>query len=424
MRHSTLIVSFVLLAQTASAVPVFLKPESRFATGNQSRTKLEQRTYRTQTQRWFRVRTKDHAYGWIAEDHALTALKLVEQATLTETVPARTSVIDNAPTAVLPAQTPVMLLEFQGSWARVQPLTEVELPQAWVPTEKLRANFAMNIAQRAFIYQTAALRVDASATARVLKNIEEGTYVSFVRTRGDFVEIRTDRLQGFVPKSAVWTASDLGEKGIRAGVALAPLRAQPLPYAELVRSLPYSATLVMTSAQTLKWGLASTHEQGDVWWPMTEEVVNEMALRPSDLPEKFTTAEVFSRKIFDMAASRSIPSLKFASADGIFRTVDGATWTKIPLFRDQNYPIAVSRSGSIFVGPYVSDDNGETFQQWIRWDSLVSSLKDGVNAQNLKIVEIRPEDSTGHKVSLRLEVGGEKPIRVATDDQGLSWKSL
>jgi SH3-like domain-containing protein len=435
MRHPAVLFLIIAVSAPAFAVPVFLKPASRFATGNQARSKLEQRTHKTQSQRWFRVRTKDKALGWIAEDHALTALKLVEQATLTEAVPARTSsdLESGFGRPSLPAHSTVLLLEIQGSWARVQPLTEADLPQSWVPTEKLAPIFAANAAQRAFVYQTSALHVDADEKSRVLMKIEEGTYVQLVREHGSWLEVRSDRFQGYVAKSDVWTAGDLGEKGVRAAVSLAPLRKTPLPYGDLIRSLPFSATLTLVKTSVLKWGLASTREQGDVWWPMTDtlDVTKEVASlermeRTSDVTDRISTAKLFSRKIYDMASLLAKPSLKFVAADGIFRTTDGETWTKIPLFRDQNYPIAVSKSGAIFIGPYVSTDRGETFQQWIKWDSLVSSLEKtrDVSAQNLKILEIHPEDSAGRRVTLRLNVGLDTPIRVATDDQGSSWRSF
>jgi SH3-like domain-containing protein len=438
MRHHRgfplLLTATLFASVTAHAVPVFLQPNSRFATGNQARSKLEPRTHKSNYQRWFRVITKDKQSGWIAEDHALTALKLVEQATLTETVPSRTStdLESSVGRGLIPAKTPVLILEVQGSMARVQPLTELELPQAWVPTDKLKPNFATNIAQRAFVYQTTPLHIDANSRARILAKVEEGTYVQVVRIEGSWIEIRSGRYQGYVAKSDVWTAGDLGENGVRAAVSLAPLRKEPLPYADLIRSLSYSATLTAVKSSVLKWGLASTREQGEVWWPMTDsvdmrgEVASLEQMKPtSEATEKISTEKLFQRKMYDMATSRAIPTLKFASADGIFRTTDGASWTRIPLFRDQNYPIAVAKNGSIFIGPYVSYDHGETFQQWIKWDSLVSSLeaRADVSAQNLKIVEIKPEDAQGHRVTLRLNVGRDTPVRVATDDQGTSWRS-
>ena len=439
MRHHVPIFSVAfslfLASFSAHAVPVFLKPESRFATGNQSRSKLESKTHKTQLQRWFRVKTKDKQTGWLAEDHALTALKLVEQATLNIDTPARTSadLESGFGRPYLKTGTPVMLLEIVGSWARVQPLVEGDVPQAWIPTHNLTPNFATNIAQRAFVYQLSALYIDSNDRARVLTKIPEGTYVQLIRTTASWLEVRSGRFQGFIAKSDAWTAGDLGETGVRASVSLAPLRKDPLPYADLIRSLSFSATLSIVKTSNLKWGFASTKEQGDVWWPMTDsvdmsrEVASlEQMKRTSDVKDMFTTAKLFARKIYDMATSRSVPQLKFVSADGIFRTTDGEHWTKIPLFREENFPIAVAKNGSIFIGPYVSDDHGETFQQWIKWDSLVSSLETNkdVSAQNLKILEIKPEDSTGHRVTLRLNVGLADPIRVATDDQGTSWRSF
>ena len=439
MRHppvfSLLIAAAFVGSSMAEAVPVFLKPNCRFATGNQARAKLEAQTRKSLVQRWFRVKTKDKQIGWIAEDHALTALKLVEQATLTESVPARTSPdLESAiGRGLLPAKTSVMVLEIEGSMARVQPLTEIDLPQAWVSTDKLKPCFATNIAQRAFVYQTTSLHIDANARARILAKIEEGTYVQVVRFGHDWLEVRSGRYQGYVAKADLWTAGDLGETGVRAAVSLAPLRKEPLPYSDLIRSLSYSSTLTALKSSTLKWGLASTREQGDVWWPMTDsvdtrgEVASIELMKPtSEATEKISTEKLFERKIYDMASSRAIPTLKFASAEGVFRTTDGISWTRIPLYRDQNYPIAVAKNGSIFIGPYVSDDHGETFQQWIKWDSLVSSLETraDVSAQNLRIVEIKPEDAQGHRVTLRLNVGRDTPVRVATDDQGTSWRSF
>ncbi len=439
MRHPPVIPTFLavfgLLIMSwsgAFAVPVFLKPDCRFATGNQARAKLENRTHKVQFQRWFRVQTKDKAYGWIAEDHALTALKLVDQAKLIEDTPSRTSPDLDATFGrpILKKSTFVLILEISGSWARIQAFPAAEQTQAWVPTEKLEPMIADGGAQRAFVYQRSPLRTDAKALARKLTTIEEGTYVQILRFAGDWIEVRSGRYQGYLKSSDVWTARELGDKGIRAAISLAPLRSSPLPYADLIRSLSYSSTLTYLTSAKLRWGLASTREQGDVWWPMSDDLIesdivsSERLARTSDVMGKISTSEVFSRKIYDMASSSTVPALKFVSAEGIFRTIDGSQWTKIPLFRDQNYPIAVAKSGSIFIGPYLSDDEGETFQHWIRWDALVSSLsrKLDVAPQNLKILEIRPEDSAGHKVTLRLNLGVGEPVRVATDDQGVTWR--
>ena len=416
------------------AVPVFLKPASRFATGNQARSKLETKTRRVQIQRWFRVQTKDKVYGWVAEDHALTALKLVEEARLNSDVPARSAAeLDSfGGQRLLKKSTSVLILEVAGSWSRVQPFPAAENPQAWIPNETLTPVISLTAAQRAFVYQTSSLRLEPENLSRELTRIDEGTYVQVLRIKGNWLEVQSGRYQGYLPRSNAWTAADLGETGIRVALSLTPLRATPLPYGELIRSLSYSSTLTLKSTSVLRWGLATTKEQGEIWWPMsddsgTQEVASlEKMERTSDIIEKISTAQLFERKIYDLASSSAVPGLKFAAAEGIYRSVDGSRWTKIPIFHNENYPIAVAKTGAIFIGPYVSEDHGETFQQWIRWDSLVSSLSKarGFSAKNLKILEIRPEDPEGRKVTLRLNVGLADPIRVGTVDQGANWHAF
>ena len=165
-------------------------------------------------------------------------------------------------------------------------------------------------------------------------------------------------------------------------------------------------------------------ESGEVWWPIADQGIDidHEAIKI----EKISSSELFRRKIFDMASSPAIPSLKLVSAQGVFRTVDGKEWTKISSFQDKNYPIAIAGLGSIFVGPFVSDDHGETFQQWIRWDSLIASMKrfSHVAPQQLQIQEIRPEDPAGRRVVLKLSIGSETMIKVVTEDQGRSWHPL
>lgn len=441
MRHQALILTVAVLSLFANensfALPVYLKPESRFPTGNQARSWLESRTHQIQFQRWLHVKTKDRAYGWIAEDHALTALRLVDQVQLTEDTIARSGprleAILGQP--LLKKNTNALVLEFEGSWVRVQPLPASENKQAWVSTEKLKPVFE-GAPQRAFVYHPTNLRVDARPGARSLESLEEGTFVHVVSEAREWIEVRYRGNQGWIPKADVWRSVDLGEKGARPLFALAPLRASPLPYANLTRSMSLSMNMEIVNSKTIRWGQVTLKDIGEAWWPMSDspdgssDSANKI-VRTSDASEKIKTAELFARKIFDMATSKAIPNLKFVSAEGVYRTTDGETWTKIPVFKDQNYPISVASSGAVFIGPYVSDDHGETFEQWIKWDSLVYALSDSGKSEqstpkSVRIMEVKPEDSAGRRVTLRLKLGNdksdEKSIRVGTDDQGTSWR--
>lgn len=419
------------VAAVAHATPIYLRPDSRFPSGHHPRSWLETKTQTVQTQRWFRVVTKDKAYGWLAEDHLITPLKLTDQAEIVRDTPARTErkldAILGRP--ILKRKTHVLVLEINGSWARVQSLDEGDPQNAWVPTEDLKAIITPGGPQRVFLPKTVSIRVQPDTRARVITRVPEGSFVHLLSIKKNWLEVRTASAFGYILRDEGLLASDLGDKGAHPAIGLAPLRSAPLPYADLLRSLNRSQRLTVLSEKSLRWGEISIKDSGKFWWPIADETEDEaLAKKTSANPVTISTAELFRRKIFDMAASKSIPSLKFASADGVYRTVDGDQWTKIALFGEQNHPISVASTGAVFIGPYVSEDHGETFQQWIRWDSLVSVIAPDEgkpdDGKRLGILEIRPQDASGRRVKLKLDLGDEKAVTVVTDDQGQSWRAL
>ena len=126
-----------------------------------------------------------------------------------------------------------------------------------------------------------------------------------------------------------------------------------------------------------------------------------------------------------MAASPLDHGLKLASAQGIFRTTDGEQWTQIEQFRDQDHPIAIAKSGRIFVGPYFSDDQGVTFTEYIRWDKLIASLArlrgDTRERASIQILEVKPAKNDPQNVTVTLDLGQSDRIIAMTTDLGGSW---
>jgi hypothetical protein len=429
-----LAISQVLLANApiANSTAVYLRVESQFPSGHYTRSLLVKRTKKVQIQRWFHVQTKDKGFGWIAEDQLLDALKLCSEARLIETTPFRSERdLDLMPKTELPKDSVVKVLEIRGSWAQVRsPLAKT----GWVLTEALDAIIPSASAsldnQNIFIPRNTILYAQTIRQGRIVEHISSATIGTVLRAHSPrkaegWLEVRTRKgSQGFLLRSEVITATDLGKLGARTLNDLSALRSVPIPYAHRSRHIQNGHHLKILGSQTLRWGLARLSEGGEVWWPITNEASD--IEREIDLSESISTSELFRRKIFDMASSPAIPSLKFVSAQGVFRTIDGKEWTKIPVFQDKNYPIAIAGLGSIFVGPFVSDDHGETFEQWIRWDTLIASMKRirYFSPKQLQIQEIRPEDPTGRRVVLKLSVGTEALVKLVTDDQGRSWRPL
>lgn len=413
-----------LNAATALATPVYLRPSSQFPSGHHPRQWLESRTKKVQFQRWFRVRTADNAYGWLAEDNLLTPLKLATEASVSEDVPSRPHPeMDSLGRRFINKGTRVLVLEERGSWVRTQPLPASENSESWIPSENLRAEKQPQTI-KAFLNTPAAVYVLPGMNSRILGQLEGASFIHVQKETKGWLEIRYNSGIGFIRRTDVWTQEDLGEKDLRPLQPQVLLRSAPMPYADVVRTLKLNTTLSVIGQKSVRWGQVRIAEVGDVWWPINDDFAEDKQ-NPTPLREKLTTVDLFKRKIFDMASSPAIPSLKFASAQGIFRTIDGEEWTKIPIFQENNFPIVITTAGAIFIGPYMSDDHGETFEQWIRWDSLLATLKKKHHISTLKglqILGIRP-DGNGRQVSLRLNVGLPSPIVVSSHDQGLSWST-
>lgn len=408
-------------AQSTYAIPVYLNTESRFPSGHYKRKILESRTTKIQSQNWYRVQTPEKTFGWLPENDLVTSLKLVSEALLKEAVPMRSeALLDSIEQELIPKGTRVKILSHDGSWIFARFQIGSATRESWINSESL-SPVTDGPTEKIFVKPRTLVYVLPGANARVLRTITQPTIMPVVKEQEGWFEVRVREANGFIKKADAIMARDLGESTVHALHDRVPLKTAPLPYSDLVSHLASGTPLKVLSTQTLRWGHAKLSEVGHIWWPMHELAEEE---KEPVVKEELTTAELFKRKLFDMASSPVIRSLKFASAQGIYRTTDGSKWTKIPYFHDKNFPIAISSAGVVFVGPYLSDDHGETFEQWIRWDKLVGALKryPNLSAQKIKIHEIHPEDPAGKKVKLKLSIGEEFLVTVSTKDQGRTWE--
>ena len=439
MRHILVIVLLTLqtvFSLSSQATPVYLRLDSQFPSGNHSRQWLESHTKKVQFQRWIRVQVGETqpnskakktaaSYGWLPEDHLLSPLKLASQASLTEDLPVRDEKeMDAIGSKMLLKNTTVLILEISGSWAYVQPLPASENRPSWVPTDGLRT-LVQSQAQRGYVRHNADLYLSPRATSRKIDQVRAGKYVTILKGESGWNEMSWQGGSVWIKHADLWTIEDLGENGARPLSDGLLLRSNPLPYADVIRTVDVKTSLTMIGSKVQRWGLVHVAQTGDLWWPISEDSYDDKDPQ-FGITQKVLTKDLFARKIFDMASSVAIPSLKFASAQGIFRTMDGQEWAKIALFKGENYPIAIARGGPVFIGPYISEDQGETFQTWIRYDKLVATLKSRwtLTPRSLQILEIKPEDLSGKRLTLKLNIGLSKPVRAATEDQGRTWRAL
>ena len=212
-----------------------------------------------------------------------------------------------------------------------------------------------------------------------------------------------------------------------------PLRSAPLPFADIVAYVDWGAKLKRIASAELKWGKAAFRPSGEsrwdgpveVWWPMAKGFGEDGAKAARLQAETLTTVELFKRKLYDLAVSPTRPESQIASAEGVFRSVDGKLWRRVAEFKNGNFPVAIARSGAIFVGPYASDDDGESFHQFVKWDALMAALKRAFDAgpESVQVVDVRPLDRDGQRLRLKLALGFGEPVIALTADRGLTWEA-
>ena len=147
------------------------------------------------------------------------------------------------------------------------------------------------------------------------------------------------------------------------------------------------------------------------------------------IPQRvITTDQLFNRKVFDVASKEK---LMLASANGIFRSYDGILWEKFVFFENKNFPLAISPSGKIYIGPYRSANDGKSFHQYIRWDLIFDALKvNGIRAvSELSIKDIEFLNNNSRILRMTLQMGRDwsKQLRltkVISYDEGLSWSPV
>ena len=411
--------------QNAADIPVYLKLDSRFPSGVHPRDWLESHTKESQVQRWFRV-VVDGSFGWIAEDHVLTSIRLSSIARMNRDEPDRSMpTLDSLRSRRIPKGAQVIVLEVAGSWSRARVLGEDAPSQdSWILNEALIRDPGNQI-ERGLTFRETQLRhlpkKEAKSFDRLTAFREISVLNSVTNSAGGWIEVSVDSGSAWIERSNVWLPQDLKDGSLRAMRPGLELRSSPLPNANIVRHLTGTEILKVVNSKYLRWGRVKVPEHGWLWWPISDDRLDGPDAIP---PLKLSTQELLSRAIYDMASSSAIPGLRFASAGGLFKSRDGIEWSLVPGFAAGNYPISIAKNGTLFVGPYVSQDNGVKFEQWIRWDRLVEAIKrtTGSPPARMRISGIESTDAEGQVVDLIIDVGRSKPVRISTGDRGLSWK--
>lgn len=438
-------------APTAAATPLYLSPQHILATGEKPKSVLEKITSDIDVQTWVKVRSAKGQEGWVKWTELIAPIALSQKARLKSQAPVRLKpYLSDLPLTSFQNQKEVQITGFQGSWIKIRSFANPDL-EGWVESNDLTPTgkdigYLVNT-------RTVNLHLDPFKSAKFTtlavgqwlrpvkfekswlkveyKNETGASHFGYLAYDDTFLsrlkiasQIRTK--EGQKQKTQVVFGKDkifeieIHEDWYYSGANQVLLRDSPDKLSKTLATISPFAPLIRLDEKRERWGKAVV-DGSPVWWPiLTEESLD------SDLSKKtFSIQELKKRELFDLAQNPTVPTLAFASARGVFKTTDSKTWHKIEEFQEENHVMAVAKNGTVFIGDKRSSNNGETFEPYIRWDSLLDAISNKNHLRNTKllITKIEPKNASGQDLILTLDVGYQN-LKVRSFDGGQSWYSF
>lgn len=418
--------AFAALSTLPPAASFYRSPESYFRSGQASRAILAEGQLRTEFEYNLQVEWDRKTYtlksGEILQDlHCASRVALKENSQLLGDRRSDALVMGELNKGqVLP------LLEIRDHWARVRTTSGIE---GWMPASRLETRsddlgvyipvietflrdrpdndgkILTTLPRRARLEATV---IHDSGWIGVNYRGQKG-YVDIhhVGGRGDFATWAWVPPKGWLMvthrEGSVLRAKS-GEKikltDVR-GYAASPAKGIVMQNDPNVRP-PLRAHVMVRKTEATLWGVSRLDGHGDVWWKKESIVVQ-------DKPEKapwLTTEELLQRDVFSYALTQDPKKPQgLASAKGIWKTEDGARWTKLLEFGDQDLPVSIHTAGVWFVGTQQSSDQGKTFEPYIRWDSLTRTVEENLLRPPLFLRLQRIESLPSQQIEILVDTG-------------------
>ena len=422
-----LLISILMFSELGKSVPVYLKPSSLFSSGSFPREVLERKTHDIRLEAWYKVKTTENKVGWLPSDHVLTWLDLAQYVYSKDAVRIRTSAhMESLNAYTWPPDLKLRVSEVRGDWVLCERLTPMSGPKSsWLRTSELKIK--ADELGKAWLKSQTRLTTTQNADSHLLEILPAFQFLQILGVEKDFLKVQSQNFTGFIPKSHAVSIKSLAAHTAYPKFTQAlrriPLRKEASADSLNIAELKEASSLNVLARDLQKWGQVRISDEGTFWWAIDNE--NQSHDLNSDSIQ-LTTSEIFDRKIYDMVASPDIPYMKFVSARGIFKTLDGKVWTQIQQFKDENYPLAVSPSGVIFVGAFVSTDHGESFEPYLRWENVITAtrLKFHTSPRFLQLQKVKPLDFSGNELELTMDLGLKTPNRFRSFDRGTTWQAM
>jgi uncharacterized protein YgiM (DUF1202 family) len=458
----------MFLSSQGSSVPVYRFPDSTFPSGDSSFKNLRPNGLIV-SRSWLKVQWNTLSpkalphEGWLPRSAVILDIDLSRRAILSEDAPYRKAPQENiAPLGILKKNIQVDILSQQDQWV----LIKNNNLMGWVSETFL--NTDPTDAGSLITKVNTPLRRKADLDSVALNIIPEGKNLAFLGAQNSWAKVSYQNKSGWISLNDAFSKLDFTSqvltkkphsqwqrlfgisggwlqisptgflrlqevKGIKTDRKTALVRLKITPALKepetvlnsTVANLGFGQVVEILDTHLVQWAFSQTKDYGAIWWPLQNEITHDPL---QETAKEISTDELFSRGLYDMAAHPLVPLLKFASAQGVYRSTDGEKWTKLSRFGQQNFPIAMSLQGDVYVGNYASSDQGETFHPFLRWDKIISTLNKikGSMPVGLRLTKIAFEEGTDHMLITLSTAKNSKEdeIRLVSYDHGKNWKDF
>ena len=437
MRISWIISFFAILtfygftaafAAPTPAVSFYRSQQSAFASGQTNRAQLEKKVIRREMEPWFRI-------SWNKKEHEIPGEAVIKDIQTTRTLIAKEKVVvlkspqSGSPRAfALAAKAKVIVIKTNSMWVEV---VDVKLRlRGWAPL----ASFTSPEEDRG-VYITLVdsfLQKSPNGSAEVITTIPRGVRLTSEDIEKNYLKVNYKDFKGYVDLSnlvgradfAMWAYHRIrGWVGIshRENGFMMTTDKQKVPLSDFIAFSPYQDRAVViqklndegpsirsrveiVSGKAHRWTLSLLPEHGEVWW-RSEELGSGV---PARAGSQITSDQLMKRQVHSVAFAPGKSLKAIASAEGVFRTDDGKSWSEIAQFNGQNFPVSIHPDGIWYVGSYRSYDEGKTFENYIRWDKLAQQIQDSLHKmpKHLRITGI--EAIPNSRIRILVDTGVQK----------------
>lgn len=425
-----------------TAVSFFRNKNSLFASGQVSRTTLEDKLIRSEAEISF------HA-AWDKKEYVMQSdqiLRDIQVARFVETKSA-TSLLslnrsDAPPVKNLGAKAPLEIVTVEDFWVRVK--EKDSKVEGWLPLQSLQSRHD-DLGIYTNLIDTY-LRKDASSSAKVVTTIPRLRRIVPLEITKNFLKIQYENQIGYADITHFVSRADFASLAYhpkknwvtvlyRNNDVIITQKGETIPMKEILGYVtnshrgivirPDSATYgppLRARVEILKpeahiWGISKIDGHGEVWWKKKN-----LLLEEPEAPSKstVTTDSLLKREIYSIAFENKNSVRGLVSSEGVYRTEDGLTWTQIPLFGKQNYPVSIHPNGTWFVGSYKSTNHGKSFEPFIRWDNIAQAIEAAYHS-NPKIMRLTQIEALPNSRILIHVDTGVKQIKLRSLIGDLHW---